>query len=48
MNELTWMNLMTEVLLLHMENSFLEQGMSQVGLSAPQQLPGTAADISKS
>jgi len=39
---------MTEVLLFPVENSLLEQGMSKAGLSAPQQLPGAAADISKS
>ena len=45
---LPWMNLMTEVVLFLVENSLLEQGMSGAGLSDPQQLPGTAADISKS
>lgn len=48
MDELPWMNLMIEVLLFLVENSLLEQVMSMAGLSAPQQLPETAADINKS
>lgn len=45
MDALPWMNLMTDVLLFLVENSLLGQGVSEAGLSDPQQLPGTAAYI---